>query len=408
IDPDNSSCFGNQTENETKFIYNGTTTLESSLTILANALKSNQSYQFKVSLANIQNSSIQAIGYLHIQVTNASQQLIGITCIITTLCDSYSEYQFVTRTAQVALFFYFNITWNIYQGMMNNTSGSIVWTPPLAEQHNIKIFGFSVIFFKFNEVNVASSNTTNFTSNYDLFISNPSIYFWRFEVVYSTSSATSSSVIDFKINAPPQGGSFSINPLNGTTTTVFNIACSNWQDADGIQDYSFYDFTQRMTLAYSLIPSIEIRLPTGDNITSSLYIVVQIRDLLNSITEFNISSTVFVQSDTEQINNFINFLQNSLTNITCNPYFQVLSSNNQNAVSQVIHSLSQEFNKINIQQLQTVAANGIPIATITVSALDSTTQQQDVSSIPFNASALAEYNKQLHIYANLCRGISGG
>ncbi|CAF2184474.1 unnamed protein product, partial [Rotaria magnacalcarata] len=106
IDPDNSSCFGNQTENETKFIYNGTTTLESSLTILANALKSNQSYQFKVSLANIQNSSIQAIGYLHIQVTNASQQLIGITCIITTLCDSYSEYQFVTRTAQVALFFY--------------------------------------------------------------------------------------------------------------------------------------------------------------------------------------------------------------------------------------------------------------------------------------------------------------
>ncbi|CAF2184491.1 unnamed protein product [Rotaria magnacalcarata] len=124
--------------------------------------------------------------------------------------------------------------------MMNNTSGSIVWTPPLAEQHNIKIFGFSVIFFKFNEVNVASSNTTNFTSNYDLFISNPSIYFWRFEVVYSTSSATSSSVIDFKINAPPQGGSFSINPLNGTTTTVFNIACSNWQDADGIQDYSFY------------------------------------------------------------------------------------------------------------------------------------------------------------------------
>ncbi|CAF2184507.1 unnamed protein product [Rotaria magnacalcarata] len=139
-----------------------------------------------------------------------------------------------------------------------------------------------------------------------------------------------------------------------------------------------------MTLAYSLIPSIEIRLPTGDNITSSLYIVVQIRDLLNSITEFNISSTVFVQSDTEQINNFINFLQNSLTNITCNPYFQVLSSNNQNAVSQVIHSLSQEFNKINIQQLQTVAANGIPIATITVSALDSTTQQQDVVSYLFN------------------------
>jgi REJ domain-containing protein len=84
------------------------------------------------------------------------------------------------------------------------------------------------------------SNTTNFTSLNNLFLSNPFISYWRFEVVYSFSSETSSSALNFIINQPPQNGSCSISPQNGTTSTLFTISCSNWEDQDGIQEYSFY------------------------------------------------------------------------------------------------------------------------------------------------------------------------
>jgi hypothetical protein len=69
---------------------------------------------------------------------------------------------------------------------------------------------------------------------------NPSIDYWRYEVIYSFPAETSSSALNFIINQPPQNGSCSINPLNGTTTTLFNLYCSDWQDQDGIQDYSVY------------------------------------------------------------------------------------------------------------------------------------------------------------------------
>ncbi len=84
------------------------------------------------------------------------------------------------------------------------------------------------------------TNTTNFTSTNSLFLSNPSIEYWRFEVVYSFPTETSSSALNFIINQPPENGSCSISPLNGTTSTLFTISCSNWQDQDGIQDYSVY------------------------------------------------------------------------------------------------------------------------------------------------------------------------
>ncbi len=92
----------------------------------------------------------------------------------------------------------------------------------------------------FNCIVPLGSNTSNFTSTDDLFLSNPSINYWRFEVVYSFSTDKSSSALNFVINQPPQNGSCSISPLNGTTSTLFTISCSNWQDEDGIQDYSFY------------------------------------------------------------------------------------------------------------------------------------------------------------------------
>jgi hypothetical protein len=83
-------------------------------------------------------------------------------------------------------------------------------------------------------------NTSNFTATNNLFLDNPLVVYWRFGVVYTFVSGTSSSAISFVMNQPPQNGSCSISPLNGTTSTLFTIVCSNWSDKNGIKDYSFY------------------------------------------------------------------------------------------------------------------------------------------------------------------------
>jgi hypothetical protein len=160
------------------------------------------------------------------------------------------EYQFVNPTTQVALFSVCigtcpsitNITWNVYSGVMNSSSMMVQWTPfnQMNQYQNIWFFGKPLSFIStLNSIISLGSNTTNFTSTDDLFLSNPSIDYWRFEVVYSFPTDTSSSALNFLINQPPQNGSCSISPLNGTTSTLFTISCSNWQDPDGIQDYSF-------------------------------------------------------------------------------------------------------------------------------------------------------------------------
>jgi len=82
--------------------------------------------------------------------------------------------------------------------------------------------------------------TSNLTVTTDLFLQNSQIEYWRFEVIYSFISGTSSSAINFVINQPPNNGSCTINPLNGTTSTLFTISCLNWFDKNGIKDYSFY------------------------------------------------------------------------------------------------------------------------------------------------------------------------
>ncbi|CAF3781572.1 unnamed protein product [Rotaria sp. Silwood1] len=134
------------------------------------------------------------------------------------------------------------------------------------------------------------------------------------------------------------------------------------------------DPTQSIILTYSTVPTIQFRLPAGDSNTSLIHIFARIRDTLNCITEYKLSE------------------------ITNNPIVQILNSGNQNAISQIISSLSQEFNEINFETIENIIANGIPMSNIVVLGLYSEVQQ--VSSVSYNASALIEYNKQINIYAN--------
>lgn len=217
-------------------------------------------------------------------------------------------------------------------------------------------------------------NSSNFTAVSQLFLSNPQINLWRFEVVYTFTAGASLSSLDFVVNTPPSNGSCSIFPPNGTTTTPFDISCLNWFDEDGIKDYSIYstllpirsrfitrkvclfcivwtnDPSETILIAFSPISTFQIRLPTGDNQTSSVHLLVHVRDTLDCVTEMNMSSVV-VTSDTQGITDLINDIQSASNATATNPLLQILASGNQNIVGQMITSLSQEFNRINQENL---------------------------------------------------------
>ncbi|CAF0892553.1 unnamed protein product, partial [Adineta ricciae] len=369
-DPSNPSCFGNQTRNETKFIYGGTgLSLKSSLTIRANSLQSNRTYQFMVTMTNQQNASTQATGYVLVKVEDTSSQMIAIGCVISTMCVPNIEFQLVNPTTQVALFSFCAdncqnteiITWNVYQGSVNISSNVTQWVlfNQMSAYENIWFFG---------------RNTSNFTAVNNLFLNNRQISLWRFEVNYTVASEASLSSLNFVINQPPMNGSCSVSPHNGTTSTSFSISCSNWFDEDGIIDYSVYgwtdDSTQETMIAFSSISIFQVLLPIGDDQTSTLHLTVYIRDSLDCVTQYNLSS-VTVLSDLTEINDLVNSIQSSSDNSANSPLLQLLASGNPNTVGQILSSVSQQFNKINNESVNKAVLSGIPAASISVSPLGS-------------------------------------
>ena len=233
----------------------------------------------------------------------------------------------------------------------------------------------------------AGSNSSNFTTTNQLFLANPTIAYWRFEVVYSLGSGSSSSALNFVINQPPSNGSCSISPQIGTTSTLFTVTCVNWQDADGVKDYSIYSRPDRTMVAFSSVATMSLRLPAGRTNTSMLQLVVVIRDQLDCVVEVNLSSVV-VTVDSVAIDQLLQALRSSSASaLNNNPLVQILSSGNQNAVGQVLLALSQQFNGISTQALQTAVnskcecaqggkdvchcsfLDGVPLSSVAVSLL---------------------------------------
>ncbi|CAF3969202.1 unnamed protein product, partial [Adineta steineri] len=240
------------------------------------------------------------------------------------------------------------------------------------------------------------------TATNQLFLLNPQLHLWRFEVTYTFISETSVSSLNFIINQPPYNGSCSITPLNGTTTSLFDISCPDWFDEDGIRDYAVYawtnDLTEQIIVAYSAVPTFQVRLPSGDNQTLLLHLIVYIRDTLHCIAQFNLSS-VNVIPDLVGITNLVNNIQNLSSGITTNPIVQLLAAENQNVVAQLIISLSQELNKMNNDNIDKAISNGIPVTSISISSFGYQILQG--LSIPINKSALVEYNTELNKQANV-------
>jgi hypothetical protein len=84
-------------------------------------------------------------------------------------------------------------------------------------------------------------------------------------------------------------------------------------------------------LAYSTGSSIQLYLPSS---IALLYLVVQIRDKFDCVTEFNLSA-ITVRSNLSAIEYFIDTLQESI--------------NNSHTIGQMIISISEVFNEMNEQ-----------------------------------------------------------
>ena len=208
-----------------------------------------------------------------------------------------------------------------------------------------------ITFFVFTLFFNSGLNSNHFTADQQLFLSNPAIDLWRFEVVYSFPTATSSSALNFVINRPPSNGSCSISPSNGTTLTLFSVSCPSWFDEDGIKDYSLLvpsnDSSSRGSMiTFSPVSEFEVYLPTNDD----LRLIILIRDQRDCLTEWTNLSRLIVKVET---NAFDDLLQSSSKGFSpSNPFIQLLSIPNQNRIGQILSSLSQQINRADQDNLQ--------------------------------------------------------
>ena len=289
------------------------------------------------------------------------------------MCIPNLEFQRVNPTTQVALFSEclgncfssMNISWNIYQGL-NGSSATTEWTlfTQTAQYDNIWFFGRHIAYaLAFDHCSVfigVGRNTTNFTATNQLFLENPHVRYWRFEVVCPFGTELSSSALNFVVNQPPSNGSCSISPLQGTTSTLFTISCPGWLDDDEVKDYTLTGYTanaeEQLMLAFSSESDFTIRLPSVDSNQTQLNLLVTIRDRLDCVVSFNLSA-VNVTVDISSINQLVDQLSNPISLLTTSPLLQLLSSGNQNTVAQLVTSLSQHFNQIDGKNIGDAASS---------------------------------------------------
>lgn len=110
------------------------------------------------------------------------------------------------------------------------------------------------------------------------------------------------------------------------------------------------DPTQRTMLAFSPIPTMEVRLPAGDGNRSLTQLIVLVRDQLDCGREVNVSA-VTVTFDSSAIDSL---LGNQSGN---NSIVGLLSSANQNTVGQLINSFAQRMNQVNNELVSKVSSS---------------------------------------------------
>lgn len=89
--------------------------------------------------------------------------------------------------------------------------------------------------------------------------------------------------------------------------------------------------------------------------------IVRVRDEFDCFTAFDLPSRIVVQADVIEMKKFMDEIQNSSSQLVNNPFVELLRSENQNVVSQVLSLFSNELNKINEETIAEAVASEICI-----------------------------------------------
>jgi hypothetical protein len=189
-------------------------------------------------------------------------------------------------------------------------------------------------------------NTPNLTVLKELFID---IIYWRFQLIQSDGSF---STLNVEINLGPENGNCSIEPQIGTTTSLFTINCFNWTDTHEIKDYliyrKFYFFkirkkffflvflknsSKKFFIGFTIESIFQTRLPSNID-----YIQIIIRDKLNSITEFSLSSVIVLPNDLQ----IIEILQETKFHLNSHLFIQLLLIGDQNIINSILFFLNNQ------------------------------------------------------------------
>ena len=101
-------------------------------------------------------------------------------------------------------------------------------------------------------------------------------------------------------------------------------------------------------VAFSAVSTFQVRLPVGNNPDSLMNLVVYIRDQLDCVIKYDMLP-VKVLSDQTGVYDFIGNYHRS-----DNYFMQLIQNGNQNTIRQVITILSQEFSKMNHENVKNV------------------------------------------------------
>ena len=330
---------------------------KSSLIILGGSFLSNRTYQFMAQLTNKRDSSRQGTGFLLLRVEETFSPLIRSQFFSIFIVDSWFRVSIdqsndsIVSCCSMCRKLFFNAESEYHLEHLSSQEESHTMDSFQSNQSSVlSSVCLHSFFSSFSLLFHSGVNSNHFTADQQFFSSNPSIDLWRFEVVYSFPTETSSSALNFVINPPPSNGSCSISPRNGTTLTLFSISCPSWFDADGIKDYSLLLYSNASSsrgsmIAFSSVSEFEVNLPSSDDLRLSILV----RDQRDCLTEWTNLSRLIVKVET---NAFDDLLQSPKGFSPSNPFLQVLSIPNQNRVGQILSSLSQQINRANQDNLQ--------------------------------------------------------
>lgn len=110
------------------------------------------------------------------------------------------------------------------------------------------------------------------------------------------------------------------------------------------------NFAERIIIGFSSISDFQVYLPVGSENTFDLNLIMSIRDGYECLTEYNMSSVV-VRPDPNRISMLIANLQGSTRDLNKNINTRLLVGGNQNIIGQIITSICQETNQLNIDNL---------------------------------------------------------